>query len=75
MLTFSFGTPLKRLKNNKTKPIKTRQKLLFKYVLSFYSTLNVCLRKVFTFFVPLPKKKCAPSQVFIPIAWCEFTPI
>ena len=42
---------------------------------SFYSTPNKCLGTVFTFHVTQPKKKFPPSEVLIPIGWCDFTPV
>ena len=38
-------------------------------------TPNKCLGTVFTFHVTQPKKKFPPSEVLIPIGWCDFTPV
>ena len=35
----------------------------------------MCLGTVLTFHVTQPKKKCPPSEVLIPIEWCDFTPV
>ena len=42
---------------------------------SFYNTLIVCFLTVFTFYVPLPKKKCALLHVYFPIGWFKFTTV